>query len=160
VSKVVPGRYTARMEGSFAVFMIGMRVNKLWAIPKWWPVFAAMNPMLRELYAHPELGFLSSTFHLSWRGLTLVQYWKSFEHLEKYAREAPNHLKAWRDFNRKVGASGVVGIYHETYLIPEGQYECLYSNMPVFGLAKAGSHEPATGRRETASGRLERTDGP
>ncbi|MEF3302923.1 DUF4188 domain-containing protein [Paenibacillus sp. GYB003] len=159
MGKAIPGRYTARMDGSFVVFMIGMRVNKLWAVHKWLPVFNAMNPMLQELYRNRDLGFLDASFHLSWRGVTLVQYWRSFEQLERYARNGI-HLKAWRDFNRKVGTSGVVGIYHETYLVPEGQYECLYNNMPVFGLAKAGSHVPATGDRETAGRRLGRGGAP
>lgn len=154
MSKVIPGRFTAQMEGPFVVFIIGMRVNKLWAIHKWLPVFKAMNPMIQELYRNPDLGFLDASFHLSWRGVTLIQYWKSFEQLERYARKGAVHLEAWRNFNQKVGTSGVVGIYHETYLVPEGQYECLYNNMPVFGLARAGSHVSATGKKETASGRL------
>lgn len=160
MSPVVPGRYTAQMEGSFVVFIIGMRVNKLWKVHKWLPVFQAMGPMLRELYQNPDLGFLHGSVHLSWRGVSLIQYWRSFEELERYAREGAKHLEAWRSFNRKVGTGGDVGIYHETYLVPEGQYECLYNNMPVFGLAKAGRHVPATGRRETASRRLGRDSEP
>ncbi|RAV15616.1 DUF4188 domain-containing protein [Paenibacillus contaminans] len=160
MSKVMPGRYTAQMEGSFVVFIIGMRINKLWAVHKWLPVFMAMNPMLQELYRNKELGFLDASFHLSWRGVSLVQYWKSFEQLEDYARKGANHLEAWRHFNKKVATSGVVGIYHETYLVPEGHYECVYNNMPVYGLAKAGAHIPASGKRETASGRLGRNEKP
>lgn len=160
MSKVMPGRYTAQMEGSFVVFIIGMRINKLWAVHKWLPEFMAMNPMLQELYRNKELGFLDASFHLSWRGVSLVQYWKSFEQLEDYARKGANHLEAWRNFNKKVGTSGVVGIYHETYLVPEGHYECVYNNMPVYGLAKAGTHVPASGKRETASGRLGRSGEP
>jgi len=160
VSKVKPGRYTAQMDGSFVVFIIGMRVNKIWAIHKWLPVFKAMGPMIRELYQNPELGFLQASFLLSWRGPAIIQYWKSFEQLEQYARKGAIHLEGWRNFNQKVGTSGVVGIYHETYLVPEGQYECLYNNMPVYGLAKAGRHVSATGNRETASRRLGRSGEP
>ncbi|WP_261303125.1 DUF4188 domain-containing protein [Paenibacillus andongensis] len=160
MSKVIPGRFTAQMDGSFVVFIIGMRVNKLWALHKWLPVAKAMNPMLQELYRNPELGFIDASFHLSWRGVTLIQYWKTFEQLEHYARHGATHLEAWRNFNKKVGTSGAVGIYHETYLIPEGNYECVYNNMPVSGLAKAGSHVPAVGKRETASRRLGRDGEP
>jgi hypothetical protein len=160
VSRVVPGRYTAQMEGSFVVFIIGMRINKLWAVHKWLPVFMAMNPMLQELYRNQSLGFLEASYHVSWRGVSIIQYWKSFEHLEQYARKGVVHFDAWRNFNKKVGTNGDVGIYHETYLVQEGQYECLYNNMPVFGLAKAGSHVPATGNRETASKRLGRNGEP
>lgn len=156
MSKVIPGRYTAQMDGSFVVFMIGMRINKLWAIHKWLPVFISMNPMMQELYRNRELGFLGATYHISWRGVSIMQYWRSFDQLEHYSHKGAAHLKAWRNFNKKVATSGAVGIYHETYLVPDGQHECLYHNMPVYGLAQAGNHVPATGRRETASKRLGR----
>ena len=43
--KVHPGRYTADMPDDFVVFVIGMRFNRPWKIPKWLPVATAM-PML------------------------------------------------------------------------------------------------------------------
>ncbi|WP_054957755.1 DUF4188 domain-containing protein [Paenibacillus dakarensis] len=160
MAKVVPGRYTAQMDDSFVVFRIGMRVNRLWAVHKWLPVFRAMSPMIRELYTQRELGFLDGSVHLSWRGVSLIQYWKSFEHLEHYARHGAKHLTAWRNFNRSIGTDGTVGIYHETYIVQQGQYETVYNNMPVYGLAKAGRHVPATGQRETASRRLGKDNEP
>jgi hypothetical protein len=88
-----------------------------------------------------------------------VQYWRSFDHLERYARNRDQqHWPAWVAFNRKVGnASGDVGIWHETYKVSAGQYECLYGAMPRFGLAKAAGHVPATGARESARGRMTAT---
>jgi hypothetical protein len=62
-------------------------------------------------------------------------------------------------FNRNVGSNGDVGIWHETFLVRNGAYECVYNNMPRFGLAKAGDHMPATGKRETATGRMGLTEG-
>ena len=38
-------RMTARMDGDFVVFMIGMRINRPWMIHKIIPVFAAMPKM-------------------------------------------------------------------------------------------------------------------
>ncbi|NMO96316.1 DUF4188 domain-containing protein [Paenibacillus lemnae] len=160
MSHVIAGRYTAEMEDSFVVFIIGMRINKLWAVHKWLPVFQAMGPMISELYQNKELGFLNGTFHLSPRGATVIQYWRSFEELEHYARHGEKHLTAWKNFNRKIGTDGSVGIYHESYLVSKGQYEAMYNNMPVYGLAAAGSHLPATGRRETAGQRLGRHSTP
>ena len=55
---------------------------------------------------------------------------------------------------KAIGGNGVVGIYHETYLVNAGQYEAVYGNMPLFGLAAATQHVPAVGRRETARRRL------
>jgi hypothetical protein len=155
MAKVFPGRYTAQIEGPFVVFMIGMRVNRLWAIHKWLPTAMVMGPMLKTLYRHPEKGFLGAQTYLNWRGVTLVQFWRSFEDLERFARSKDDpHLGAWRRFNRAVGADGSVGIWHETYLVQPGQYEALYGNMPRTGLASVADHVPATGQRETARRRL------
>lgn len=155
MTKVMPGRFTAQHDESFVVFLIGMRVNKLFALRKWLTVSRAMNPMLRALYEHPEKGFLGGHVAVSWRGAMLIQYWRSFEDLEKFARSKDDpHLEAWRRFNKLIGNDGSVGIWHETYLIEAGNYECVYGNMPVFGLAAATKHVPALGRRETARRRL------
>jgi len=154
MAKIFNERMTAVVEGEFVVFLVGMRINKLWKIHKWLPVVMAMPKMLRELYQNPELGLIS---HESWFGRTiiLVQYWKSFEHLEKYARnQNSNHLPAWASFNENIGTNGDVGIWHETYLSNKGSYECIYNNMPQFGLGKVGDHVPAMGKRKSASGRI------
>ena len=155
MSFVYAGRYSAQVEGAFVIFIIGMRINKLWAAHKWLPVVRAMGPMIQQLQSHRELGLLHAQPYLYWRGAAFVQYWRSFEHLERFARDpAMTHLTAWKQFNRAVGADGSVGIWHETYLVSEGQYESIYGNMPKYGLSIAGSHHPAAGARETAKRRL------
>lgn len=152
---VVRGRFTADVNGPFVVFVIGMRVNRLRAIGRWWPVAGAMGTMLNVLYRHPEKGFLGAESFLYWRGVALVQYWRSFDDLERFSREPSDpHLDAWRRFNRAVGSDGSVGIWHETYLVEARRYEAVYNNMPVFGLARATAHVPALGARETARRRL------
>ena len=152
---VMPGRFTAQMDEPFVVFIIGMRINKLLALRKWVPVAQSMGPMLSDLYTHPEKGFLGGEYFVFWPGVTLVQYWRSFEDLERFARQPSDpHLGAWKRFNQSVGTDGSVGIFHETYTIEPGKYEALYANMPVFGLAAATKHIPAIGRRETARRRL------
>ncbi len=159
MADVVNGRYTARTDDPFVVFIIGMRINKILAVRKWLPVVRAMGPMLKELYQHPEKGFLGGEFFLYWRGPAIVQYWRSFEDLEQFARNPDDpHLPAWQRFNRTVGSDGSVGIFHETYIVERGAYEAVYGNMPVFGLAKATEHVRAIGGRETARRRLMRGD--
>ncbi len=145
-------RMAAELEGDFVVFLIGMRINKPWKIRQWWPVFRAMFPMLRELDAHPEAGCLGYTAGFP----VIVQHWRSFEHLEAYARSDDHkHWPAWVAFNKRSGRSrGDVGIWHETYLVRAGEYEAVYSGMPAFGLGKAGALVPASGRRESARGRM------
>lgn len=151
---IIQERMTSLVEDEFVVFLIGMRINKPWKVHKWLPVMLAMPKMLRELYTNPELGFISQE---SWFGRTtlMVQYWKSFEQLEAYAKNKDsNHLPAWAEFNKKIGCSGDVGIWHETYLIESGRYECIYKNMPEFGLAKVGKHMPVAGHLKSASQRI------
>ena len=155
MSEIFRGRFTAQIEGSFVVFIIGMRVNKILAMHKWLPVATAMGPMVRHLMEHPELGMLHAQSFLYWRGVALVQYWRSFEQLERFARDPTlNHLEPWKRFNRAVGASGSVGIWHETFQVQANQYETVYGNMPRMGLALAGNHLPAVGAKETAKRRM------
>ena len=155
MAKIFPGRYTARIEGPFVVFLIGMRINRLLRPDKWGPVARAMPPMLQELAANKDSGFLHAEFFLTWRGVTTLQYWRSFEHLHAYAhaRDA-KHLPAWAAFNRSVGNNGSVGVWHETYQVAAAQYECVHVNMPLWGLAAAGEHLPATGRMSDAKSRM------
>jgi Monooxygenase af470-like len=147
---VIPKRMTAEMEGPFCVFLIGMRINRPLRFHKWLPVFFAMPRMLEELRRQPELGFMGGHVWLG-RTIVLLQYWKSFGDLTRYAQQSDlAHLPAWARFRRNVGSSGDVGIWHETYLISEGQYESIYHNMPPFGLGRVGQLVEATGHRESA----------
>jgi hypothetical protein len=159
--RIFPGRHTANIEEPFVVSLIGMRINQLWALHRWIPVARSMGPMISELSQNPDKGFLSAHLWIGWREVMLVQYWKSFDALEAYARSASDsHLPAWKAFNKNVGADGSVGIWHETYLVGAKQYECLYANMPRFGLANAGEHVAAVGNRETARLRMGGTNQP
>lgn len=152
--EVIKDRMCAEVNGEVVIFLIGMRFNKLWKIHKWLPVFLAMPKMIRELEQQPELGFLG--YHL-WLGRTvcMLQYWRSVDQLNAYAKSRTNaHLPAWAAFNRAIGKSGDVGVWHETYRTREGDFETVYVNMPLFGLAKATKAVTASGRRESASGRM------
>lgn len=147
-------RVTAALEGDFVVFLIGMRINKPLLVHKWFPVAQAMPRMLKELNRQPDLGFIHAEMWFS-RTIILVQYWRSMEQLLAYAKnKEAEHLPAWRSFNQAIGTDGSVGIWHETYKASPGTYENIYVNMPPFGLGKAGVLQPATGGRQSASGRL------
>ena len=154
MDEVVRARMTADAD-EVVVFLIGMRINRLWKIHKWLPVARAMPRMLREVAAEPDIGFLG--FH-QWLGNPTIalQYWRSFEDLERYAKDSARlHRPAWAAFNRAVGSNGDVGIWHETYRVRRGDYECVYNNMPPFGLARATKAVPAEGRRQSAAGRMQ-----
>lgn len=151
---ILAKRMTAEVEGEFVVFLIGMRINVFWKIHKWLPVALAMPRMIRELSADKDSGFLGAE---AWFGnpSIMLQYWRSFDHLEWYAKNrAKEHWPAWVAFNKAVAGNHDVGIWHETYRVRPGDYECVYNNMPLFGLAKATRPIEATGNKETAAGRM------
>ena len=54
----------------------------------------------------------------------------------------------------RVAVDGDVGVWHETYQVGPGRFESVYANMPLFGLAAAGSHVPVGRRGDSAAERL------
>ncbi len=152
---IFAGRYTAEVKEPVILFLIGMRLNKLWNVRKWGPVAAAMPRMLRELEQKPETGMLWHRTYVSGRIIMVQQYWKSFDQLLAYAHDkSAVHFPAWAAFNRAVGGNGTVGIWHETYLVEPGKSECVYGNMPLFGLAAATVQVKAEGRLAGARDRF------
>jgi len=154
---IINRRMAAAIEGDFVVFLIGARLTRWWKLPLHFWFARAMPKLLDELRRRPESGFLGG----EQLGPTVnVQYWRSIEQLTAYARTQDyGHFPYWVKFNRKLGKTGDFGIWHETYLVKAGQYECVYSHMPPFGLGKVGQFLDATGARATARGRLGQSDG-
>lgn len=112
-----------------------------------------MGPMIKELYQHPQWGFLHTEFFFSWRKVVLIQYWKSFDDIINYAH-GKNHAAAWKAYNQKVKDNGSVGVFHETYQIGKGASEAMYVNMPKSGLAIATEHIPVSPETSTARKRM------
>ncbi|NOZ53204.1 MAG: DUF4188 domain-containing protein [Gammaproteobacteria bacterium] len=136
---MIRGRMTVQPSESFVLFLIGMRFNQPWKIHKWWPVVTAMPKMLTELAQTEDSGYLSGE---AWYGRTtmMLQYWASFDALEAYAKNKQQaHFPAWVKFNQTIGKHGDIGIWHETYEIQPNRMECIYVNMPLFGLGRANT---------------------
>ncbi|MGW2486625.1 DUF4188 domain-containing protein [Streptomyces sp. NPDC001606] len=152
-------RTTADAKGEIVVMLIGMRINRFWAVHLWLPVFFGMLRMLRELEKDPARGLLTRVLlTASPRTYYVVQYWESKDKLYAYAT-APDafHHKAWATLNRKERNGklrGQVGIWHETYVVPEGSYESIYADMPAFGLAAAHGQVPLAARGRYAKDRF------
>lgn len=152
---ILPGRHTAQIEGDFVVFLIGMRINRLRAVRQWLPVARAMPAMLAELRRQPALGLLHVEGYRGGRTLISVQYWRSFDHLHAYAHAKDMvHLPAWAAFNRRARGNTAVGIFHETYLVAAGRYECVHVNMPRQGLLGAADPVVIGGHNDSARQRL------
>jgi hypothetical protein len=151
MAKVNEGRWTAEVEGDFVVFLIGARPNSIVNLVRSFGDLGGrrgMGHMLKYLSEQPEKGLLGYQMGFP----TIVQYWRSFEHLEAFARDADDpHLEPWRNYWRRVVRSGRTGIWHETYLVRAGEYEAIYGNMPTIGLGKAGTLLPVA---ESSTARL------
>ncbi|MEU9086770.1 DUF4188 domain-containing protein [Streptomyces sp. NPDC048357] len=158
-AKPLPGRTTAAAEGDVVVLLIGMRINHFRAVHQWLPLVLAMPRMLRELARDKSRGLLGHVLlTASPRTYYVVQYWESKEKLYAYAA-APDmlHHKAWSLINRKERESklhGHVGLWHESYIVPEGSYEAIYFDMPPFGLAAATGSLPLERRGRRAADRF------
>ncbi len=143
-SSITPKRMVATPEGDLVVFLFGLRINTWWKVHQWLPLLLSIPKIFKQLKQNPELGFLG---HEQWWGRTCVtlQYWQSLEQLQAFAKDPDSsHLTAWAAFNRKIGKTQDVGLWHETYVIKKDQIESVYNKMPAFGLAKAvGSREQA-----------------
>jgi fumigallin biosynthesis monooxygenase-like protein len=143
MAEVAGRRMKAEIEGDFVVFLIGARISKLQLVRSFIDLGGrrGMKHMLDYLVERPEKGLLALEMGIP----TIVQYWRSFEHLEAFARDKDDpHLEIWRQYWRRVGRSERTGIWHETYLVRAGEYEAVYGNMPPHGLGKAGRVVPAS----------------
>lgn len=142
MADIKQGRWTAEIEGDFVVFIIGARVNSRWQLFRAIADLGGrrgMLHMLKYLSQHPEKGFLG----YQTLGLANVQYWRSFADLEAFAKDKDDpHLDAWRKYWKRVGSSDRTGIWHETFLVRDGEYEAVYGNMPPRGLGKASRLVP------------------
>lgn len=156
MADIKQGRWTAEIEGDFVVFIIGARINSKWQAFKALIDLGgrkSMNHMLKYLTEHPEKGMLG----YQRLGFANVQYWRSFDHLEAFAKDNDDpHLEAWRTYWKRVGKDERAGIWHETYLVRDGEYEAIYGNMPPRGLGKASRLVPV-GQSTSARQRLKAT---
>ncbi len=144
---IIKGRQQAHPDKPLALFLIGMRVNRLAAVGQWLPVVRAMPPMQRELAQRPEAGMLWQKNFFAGRTTLTLQYWQSMEKLFAYAHDRDGgHFPAWAAFNRRAKDNDAVGIWHETYALTPEACENIYRDMPPFGLGAAIGVAPATAR--------------
>ena len=153
MAAVHQGRYGAEIDGDFVVFLIGARLNSplrvLASLRDLGGRRRGMQAMLDAAMADPEKGLLG--YRLGFP--TIVQYWRSFEHLEAFARDPGDlHRPTWLNFYRR-NTDGRSGIWHETYLVRAGEYEAIYNDTPVAGLAAAGRAVPID-QNSRARGRI------
>jgi hypothetical protein len=86
-----------------------------------------------------EYGFLGYSSYHGTDNLTKpiqmnLMYFKSIDHLHKFAH-SKSHRDGWDWWNANVKDLDQVTIAHEVYSVPEGQWENIYQNAPIFDFA-------------------------
>ena len=149
------GRWTAQIDGDFVVFLIGAELRDPEQASAAGELLMAMIDMLGELEQDPSSGLLGYQVFGAVGGV-IVQYWRSFEALEAYAKNPDaKHAPVWRAWNLlSEGERAPAGIWHETFQVSAGKYEAVYGNMPLTGLQRAGTPLTVTAARESARQRM------
>jgi hypothetical protein len=149
-----------RSRREIVVFLLGMRVNKIWRPDAWLPVFLGQARMLRELSRDPESGLLGHRMTIGRDGGTSIQYWTDTESLYRYAADSARlHKPAMVEYYRKERtAERAVGIWHETFKVAAS--ETIYGDMPPIGLGAALGLVPVTKSMSKARQRLAATATP
>lgn len=154
---IFPGRYTAEFKDTIIVFVIGMRVNRLFALHKWLlPTFNTLRLWI-HVKTNPPKGYLYGYLYLYCRGIGMMQYWHDFTALETFSHDKNQpHYKAWSQLALQTESDKTFGYWHETYEINPNRTEAIYGSMPRFGLAAASNHEQLKIREDSARSRLEK----
>jgi hypothetical protein len=149
------GRWMATRDEPFALFVFGMRLNRLRGLPRFIWGLRVLRSILRDLDANPEHGFLAGRVYRAGRTLIAVQYWESFDALDAWARDHRlPHRKPWQQYLREALGDEAMGLWHETYLASPGSWEGIYVNMPPWGLAAGGEAVEMQATRGSARQRL------
>ena len=157
-------RVTHGYRGELAVFLIGLQIHQPWRLGVVGRALRAMPPMLAELEQSratdrpdgEDLGYLGTRFLWEGRGPTLLQYWRSPEHLYRYATDPElTHRPAWKAFYVYVHqAPEALTVWHETYAVPDGGHESMYVGPARLGLARLDGVVPVSRRGERARDRM------
>lgn len=159
--QVVRGRKTALVKGDFVVFHLGSRANRhVDGFYKW--MGDAFEEMGRELEDNPDSGCLGSETYVGVTGTLLVQYWKSLDHLNAWARSSTNsHSGPWAKLMKMGRESADYGFWHEAFEVKAGKYDAIYVNCPpmLLGNCRNVELEQASGKMSSAAGRAGKSDG-
>lgn len=153
-------------DDDVVVFLLGMQMRHPWRVDQWGRIVVAMTRMITELETAKakvakgvgeDLGYLGGYTTIGARGPQVTQYWRTVEDLHRYAQgDTFKHRAAWMSYYRRnhQAKSSSVGIWHETFVVPAGAHETIYSNMKAIGLGKATGELPAERRGRSAAERL------
>lgn len=134
------GWMAAEIDGEYVIYINGMRLNRLRALPKYVRAGLAAGRMFEELEADSDSGFLGYLpAYMGLRCGAAIQYWRSLEDIRRFAQDPDGpHVLAWQWYDEAVGDGGDLGFWAELYVVKEGNFETFYRNVPPIGL---GEHE-------------------
>ncbi len=158
-------RTTHAYDGPLALFLIGVRIHQPWRVGVVGQVIRAMPPMIAELERNKaaaargeeeSLGYLGSRSTVDLTGTTMIQWWRSTDHIYAYASSTDHrHREAWLEFCRKAkDAPRALTIWHETYAVAPGGAESLYATDRPYGLGTVAGVVPVGRRGESARERI------
>lgn len=126
------------------IYINGMRLNRLRALPKYIRAGLAAGRMFEELAADPDSGFLGYLpAYMGLRSGAAIQYWRSLEDIRRFAQDPDGpHAPAWQWYDDEVGDSGDLGFWAELYVVRDGSFETFYRNVPPLGLGEHGTLVP------------------
>lgn len=135
----VLGRHAANPDSDIALFLIGLRVNRLTSLRNGLRVVTSMLRLLGDLRDDHDSGYRGHRilFGPTPREVMVLQYWASGEQLLAFATDPRHrHRAAWRDFEQMVRSSaGGIGLWHEIYRVPRDGISSFYRDIPPVGLA-------------------------
>ncbi len=97
----------------------------------------------------------SERFAFSFRHFGVLQYWRSFDDLERWSHRPP-HSEWWRKAVERARTRGDFGIYHEAFLVPRDKVESIYVDCSPVGMSRFGNLAEAVGSMTTSRDRLGR----
>ena len=137
------GRYYARQEQDFVLFVLGLRVNHYWNFREVLKLYRLIPKVFAEARQLGGIGYLGGTYRFTLREPLIIQYWQSMDALQRFAHDpAHSHAQIWKLYHATAGKSGSIGIWHEAYhIVPKGQ-QSNYFNMPFTGMGQFSPIEP------------------
>ncbi|WP_434530111.1 DUF4188 domain-containing protein (plasmid) [Haloarcula sp. NS06] len=141
---IIPERMAAEIDGECVIYINGMRLNKLRALPKYLHAGLEAGRMFKRLEADPDSGFLGYLpAYMGLRSGAAIQYWRSLEDIRRFARDPDGpHIPAWKWYNEEIGNNGELGFWAELYVVKDGSFETFYRNVPPTGLGEHGTLVP------------------
>ena len=127
------------------VFILGFRINHPLGVaaPGAWKIMQYFTAMQDDLETNAaQNGFLSAEYLLNAGHRTArseiksVWYFRSIEHVMSFAH-SPIHRRGWEFYNKAIKKHNHLGIMHEMYESPAGQWENIYVNQQPVGLGNS-----------------------